>query len=93
LVPSIASICLIDHTMPRPPQNGRPLRIHATKNVTNNAVLPGGIERLQYDQKRLVPVRIEQVLQLVHAFDVFLYLRQSLLVALVLAGVGRIDFR
>src|SRR5262249_13939463 len=51
------------------------------------------VERLQHDQKGLVAVRVKQVLQLVHALGMLLDLGQSLLVGLVLAGVGRIDFR
>src|SRR5262249_43713673 len=63
------------------------------EHVPNDAVLAGRVERLQYDQKGLVAVRVKQVLQLVHAFDMGLDLGQGLLMGLVLAGVGRIDFR
>src|SRR5947209_2530331 len=61
--------------------------------MPNDAVLAGGVERLQHDEQGLAAVRVKQVLQLVHAFDMGLDLRQSLLMGLVLAGVGRIDFR
>ena len=49
-----------------------PFRVHAAEHVPNDAVLAGGVERLQHDKKRLVAVRVKQVLQLVHAFDVLL---------------------
>src|SRR3984893_12920057 len=61
--------------------------------MPNDAVLAGRVERLQHDEKGLATVRVKQVLQLVHAFDMGLDLGQSLLVGLVLARVGRIDFR
>src|SRR5262249_10594194 len=51
-----------------------PLRVHPAKNVANNAVFAGSVECLQDHKKGLVAVRIEQVLQLVHACDVFLNL-------------------
>jgi hypothetical protein len=74
-------------------EDERALRIHPAKNVANDAILAGGVECLQNHEEGLAPVGIEQVLQLVHARDVFLDLRESLLVAFVLACVGRIDFR
>ena len=46
-------------------EDKRPLRIHAAKHVANDAVLAGGIERLQCDQERLIPVCVKKVLQLV----------------------------
>ncbi len=64
-----------------------PLRIHSTKNMANNAVLTGGVECLQNHEEGLAPVRVEQVLQLVHACGVSLRLGQSLLMAFVIACV------
>jgi hypothetical protein len=40
-----------------------------TDDVVDGA---GGVERLQHDKQGLVAVRVKQVLQLVHAFDIFL---------------------
>ena len=54
-----------------------PLWVHAAEYVPNDAVLAAGVERLQYDKKGLVAVRVKQVVQLVHAFDVFLDLELS----------------
>ncbi len=59
-----------------------PLRIHSTKNMANNAV-----ECLQNHEEGLAPVRVEQVLQLVHPCGVSLRLGQSLLMAFVIACV------
>ena len=56
--------------------------VHAAEYVPNDAVLAGGVERLQYDKKGLAAVRVKQVLQLVHAFDVFLDLGESFLMGL-----------
>src|SRR6516165_1415986 len=75
------------------PENERSLRVHPAKNMANDAVLPGGIECLQDHKEGLASVRIEQVLQLVHACGVFLDLRHSLLVAFVLTHVGGVDLR
>jgi hypothetical protein len=66
----------------------RPLRIHPGENVPNSTVLPAGIERLQDDEERSTSIGVEQVLQLLHALDVSLDVRQSLVVALVPARVG-----
>jgi hypothetical protein len=59
-----------------------PLRIHAAKHVSYDTVLPGCIEGLKHDEKRLVPIRVEQVLKLVHPLDVLLHLRQRLVMGL-----------
>src|SRR6266446_7763125 len=74
-------------------EDERPLRVHSAEHMPNDAVLAGRVERLQHDKKGLAAVRVKQVLQLVHAFDMGLDFGQSLFVGLVLAGVGRIDFR
>src|SRR5262249_7585148 len=74
-------------------EDRRPLRVHSAEHVPDDAVLAGGVKSLQDDEKGLIAVRVEQVLQFGHAFDMGLDLRQSLLMGLVLAGVGGIDFR
>src|SRR5262249_9668546 len=74
-------------------ENERSLRVHPAKNMANDAVFPGGIECLQDHEEGLASVRVEQVLQFAHACGVFLDLRQSLLVAFVLAHVGGVDLR
>ena len=60
--------------------------------MSNYTILARGVECLKYDQQRLIPIRVKQVLQLVHAFDVFLYLGKGPLVAFVFTSVGGIDF-
>src|SRR5271154_1882761 len=70
-----------------------PFRVHAAEEMSNHSVLAGGVERLQYDKKGLTTVRVKQVLQLVHAFDMFDDVGCSLLSGLVFACVGRIDLR
>ena len=60
--------------------------------MPNDAVFAGGIERLQYDEKGLIAVRVKQVLQLVDAFYIFADLWSSLILGLVLAVIRRIDF-
>ena len=57
----------------------RQLQAH---DVPNDAVLASGVERLQYDKKGLVAVRVKKVLQLVHTFDVFLDLGEGFLMRL-----------
>ena len=52
----------------------RPLRLHSTEHVANDAIFAGGVKRLEYDEKGLVAIRIKQILQLVHALDVFAHL-------------------
>src|SRR6516165_4900121 len=69
------------------------LRIHPAEHMPNDPVLAGRVERLQHDENGLAAVRVKQVLQLVHAFGMLLDLGERLLMALVLADVGRIDFR
>src|SRR5215813_8222455 len=69
------------------------LRIHPAEHMPDGTVLAGSIERLQYDQKGLAAVRVKQVLQLVHALGMLLDLGERLLMSLVLADVGSIDFR
>jgi hypothetical protein len=61
------------------------------KYVPDRAVLPGGVERLQHHQQGLTAVRIEQVLQLLHALEMLCNLGGGLLMALVFAFVGWID--
>jgi hypothetical protein len=75
------------------PEYERPLWIHSAEYMPNDAVLAGGIKRLQHNEKRLAAVRVKQVLQLVHAFHIGLDLRQSLLMTFVLAAVGGVNFR
>src|SRR5262249_37140109 len=95
-----ARVTATNETVSRPlfarllePVDEPPLRVHPAEYVPNDAVLAGRVERLQYDQKGLAAVRVKQVLQRVHAFDMGLDLGQGLLMGLVLTGVGRIDFR
>src|SRR6516225_8044251 len=70
-----------------------PLRIHSAEYMPNGAVLAGRVERLQHHEKGLAAVRVKQVLQLVHALGMLLDLGERLLMSLVLADVGSIDFR
>ena len=65
---------------------GRPLRVHATEQVPDHAVLARGIQGLQHNQQRLLVIRVEQVLQRVHTLDMSAYLRFGVLVRLVRAG-------
>src|SRR5262249_292933 len=71
----------------------RSLRVHSAEHMPDGAILAGSVERLEHNQKRLAAVGVEEVLQLVHALDMFLDLGQSLLMRLVLSCVGSIDFR
>jgi hypothetical protein len=70
-----------------------PLWVQSAEHVANDAVFAGGVKRLQYDEKRLIAVRVKQVLQLFHAFDMFEELGCSLFIGLVFTRVRRIDFR
>src|SRR5271154_1097272 len=70
-----------------------PFRVHAAEEMSDHPVLAGGVERLQYDEKGLITVGVKQVLQLVHAFDMFEDLGCGVLMGLVFARVRGIDFR
>jgi hypothetical protein len=72
-------------------EHRRALRIHAAEQVADDAILAGRVERLQDDQQRLVAVGVEQGLQLGHARDVFLDLRQRLFRRGMATGVRRVD--
>ena len=61
--------------------------------MPHHPVLAPRVEPLQHDQQRPVTVRVQQVLQLVHALDVLLDLRQRLPVRFGLAGVRWVDLR
>ncbi len=75
-------------------EHRRPLRIHPAEHVPHDAVLAGGVERLQHDEQGLVAVRVEQVLQLRPCARRCLAMSgAAVLVELVLARVGRIDLR
>src|SRR5262245_36181081 len=75
------------------PIDERSLRVHSAEHMPDGAILAGSVERLEHDQKRLAAVGVEEVLQLVHALDMFLDLGQSLLMRLMLSCVRSIDFR
>ena len=59
-------------------EHERSLRIHSAEHVSNDAVFAGGVKCLEYYEKRLAAIRIKQVLQLVHALDMFADLGCSL---------------
>src|SRR5262249_5464651 len=63
-----------------------PLWVHSAEHMPDDAVRAGGVKSLQDDEKGLIAVRVKQVLQFVHALDMGLDLRQSLLMGLVLAS-------
>lgn len=48
------------------------LRVHSTKDMSNDAVFSSSVEGLQYHEHGLVAVRVKQILQLLHALDMFL---------------------
>src|SRR4029077_12774262 len=72
-------------------EHGGALRVHGVEHVAHHAVLAAGVEGLQYDEQRLVTVRIQQVLQLAQALEVLLDLRPRLFVRYVLTRVGGVD--
>src|SRR5207245_11248381 len=55
------------------------LWIHPGEDVADRAVFAGSVESLQYNEKRMLVLRIHQILQLIHLLHVLLYLRQSCL--------------
>jgi hypothetical protein len=45
------------------PKDERPLRVHSAEDVPDDAILAGGVECLQYDEQRLVAVRVKSNLR------------------------------
>jgi hypothetical protein len=41
-------------------EHRRSLRVHAAEHVPHDAILAGGVQRLQYDEKGLGAVRVER---------------------------------
>src|SRR5262249_31547900 len=65
----------------------RSLRVHSAEHMPDGAILAGSVERLEHNQKRLAAVGVEEVLQLVHALDIFLDLGQTLPIGVGLCAV------
>ena len=53
------------------------LWIHSSEDVADRAIFPSSIEALQYNEKRMRVLRIQQILQLIYFLHVLLNLRQS----------------
>src|SRR5579862_5891689 len=48
------------------PNNAAARRVHSRKNVPNYAVLAASVQSLKYNEERVLPLRVHQVLQLIH---------------------------
>jgi len=65
--------------------------IHPGQNVADHAVFARGVEPLEYDEKRMLPFGIHEILQLRHFLDVLLNLGQSVLVGFMFSVVIGIE--
>ena len=52
-------------------------RIHSSENVADDAIFACGVEALQHNEKRMLVLRIHQILQVLHFLTILLNFRQS----------------